>query len=328
MSDFKALVVHEKAGSFVSSLERRPLESLPAGDVLIRVKWSSLNFKDALSATGHKLVTREYPHTPGIDAAGVVVDSAVPYFAPGDEVIVTGYDLGMNTSGGFGQYIRVPAKWLISRPEALSLRDSMVLGTAGLTAALCIDKLEKMGLVTGHGPVLVTGASGGVGSVAVSILAALGHEVFAVTGKLEQTAFLSAIGAAQVLPRSELQAGKDQLLLQERWAGVVDTVGGDILFNAIKSLQYGASVVCCGMTAGAEFASSVYPYILRNVNLLGIDSVNQPLEVKAAMWDRLANQWETSLHMLEQEVRLEDLPQAIETTLAGEMVGRTVINLG
>ena len=328
MSEFKALLVSEEQGQFVRRVVSRHLDELPAGEVLIRVQWSSLNYKDALSATGNRGVTRNYPHTPGIDVAGVVEASSVSELAVGDEVIVTGYDLGMNTPGGFGQYIRVPAAWVLKRPSGLTLRESMVLGTAGLTAALCIDKLERAGLTPGAGPVLVTGATGGVGSIAVAMLAGLGHEVVALTGKQEQADFLRRLGAAEVLERSELQAGTGKVLLTERWAGAVDTVGGDILFNVVKSLRYDASVACCGLTAGVQFQASVFPFILRNVNLLGVDSVEQPLVAKASMWDRLSLQWKTDLQSLEHEIGLEQLPQAIDTIIAGGMVGRTIVNLG
>ena len=328
MSGFKALLVSEERGQYVRRVVTRTVDELPPGEVLIRVRWSSLNYKDAMSATGNRGVTRSYPHTPGIDAAGVVEASAVTELAVGDEVIVTGYDLGMNTAGGFGQYIRVPAAWVLKRPAGLTLRDSMVLGTAGLTAALCIDKLERAGLTPGDGPVLVTGATGGVGSIAVAMLAQQGHEVVAVTGKADQGDFLRGLGATQVVSREELQAGADKVLLSERWAGAVDTVGGDILFNIVKSLRYDASVACCGLTAGGQFQASVFPFILRNVNLLGVDSVEQPLVAKASMWDRLSLQWKTDLSQLEQEVTLEQLPDYIDTILAGGMVGRAVVNLG
>ena len=328
MSEFKALLVSEEQGEYVRRVVTRRLAELPAGEVLIRVHWSSLNYKDAMSASGNKGVTRRYPHTPGIDAAGVVESSSVAELAVGDEVIVTGYDLGMNTPGGFGQYIRVPAAWVLKRPAGLTLRESMVLGTAGLTAALCIDKLERAGLTPGSGPVLVTGATGGVGSIAVAMLAHQGHEVVAVTGKADRADFLRDLGAREVLSREELQAGTGKVLLGERWAGAVDTVGGDILFNVVKSLRYDASVACCGLTAGGQFQASVFPFILRNVNLLGVDSVEQPLVAKASMWDRLSLQWKTDLSQLEQEITLDTLPDYIETILAGGMVGRAVVNLG
>ena len=328
MSEFKALLVSEVQGQYVREVVTRKTDELPAGDVLIRVQWSSLNFKDAMSASGNKGITRQFPHTPGIDAAGVVEASSVPELAVGDEVIVTGYDLGMNTAGGFGQYIRVPASWVLKRPAGLTLRDSMVLGTAGLTAALCIDKLERSGLTPADGPVLVTGATGGVGSIAVAMLAQLGYEVSAVTGKADKADFLRALGAKEVVSREDVLAGTNKVLLGERWAGAVDTVGGDILFNIVKSLRYNASVACCGLTAGAQFQASVFPFILRNVNLLGVDSVEQPLVAKASMWDRLSLQWKTDLSQLEQEITLEQLPQYIDTILAGGMVGRAVVNLG
>lgn len=283
MSSFKALQVSEsEGGRFESKIVERATDDLPAGEVLIRVRYSSLNFKDALSASGNRGVTRSYPHTPGIDAAGVVASSSVAEFAEGDEVIVTGYDLGMNTAGGFGQYIRVPAAWVIKRPQGLSLRDAMILGTAGLTAALCVDKLEQAGLEPGDAPVLVTGATGGVGSIAVALLASLGYKVAAVTGKADQADFLTRLGATQIVERAALQAGVEKALLKEQWNGAVDTVGGDILFNVVKSLQRGASVACCGLTAGTHFQASVLPFILRGVNLLGVDSVEIPLVVKEA----------------------------------------------
>jgi len=244
-------------------------------------------------------------------------------------VIVTGYDLGMNTAGGFGQYIRVPAGWVIKRPSGLSLREAMVLGTAGLTAALCVDRLEQAGLESGaEAPVLVTGATGGVGSVAVMLLAKLGYKVAAVTGKADQAEFLQSLGATQVVERTALQSGVEKPLLKEQWAGAVDTVGGDILFNVVKSLQRGASAACCGLTAGVGFQATVLPFILRGVSLLGVDSVEIPLVVKASMWDKLSLQWKLpELDRLAQEVTLDELPDAIERILAGKQVGRVVVRL-
>ncbi|MBK3756890.1 YhdH/YhfP family quinone oxidoreductase [Stutzerimonas frequens] len=329
MSSFKALQVSEsEGGRFESKIVERATDDLPAGEVLIRVRYSSLNFKDALSASGNRGVTRSYPHTPGIDAAGVVASSSVAEFAEGDEVIVTGYDLGMNTAGGFGQYIRVPVAWVIKRPQGLSLRDAMILGTAGLTAALCVDKLEQAGLEPGDAPVLVTGATGGVGSIAVALLASLGYKVAAVTGKADQADFLTRLGATQIVERAALQAGVEKALLKEQWIGAVDTVGGDILFNVVKSLQRGASVACCGLTAGTHFQASVLPFILRGVNLLGVDSVEIPLVVKASMWDKLSLQWKLpNLDELTHEINLEQLPEAIERILAGGQVGRVLVRL-
>ena len=328
MAHFKALQTNETDGRFETRLIERDTNDLPAGEVLIRVSFSSLNYKDALSASGNRGVTRNFPHTPGIDAAGTVAESSVSDFAAGDEVIVTGYDLGMNTSGGFGQYIRVPAAWVIKRPVGLSLREAMTLGTAGLTAALCIDKLEQAGLEPTDLPILVTGATGGVGSIAIALLSKLGYRVAAVTGKAEQGDFLRKLGATEIFERSALQAGTEKPLLKEQWAGAVDTVGGDILFNAVKSLRRGGSVACCGLTAGTNFQASVLPFILRGVNLLGVDSVEIPLVVKASMWDKLSVQWKLSnLDDLVQEISLDQLPEAIERTLAGQQTGRILIRL-
>ena len=329
MSKFSALQARESAaGSFEQVIVQREIDDLPAGELLIRVKYSSLNYKDALSATGNRGVTKSFPHTPGIDAAGVVEVSGVAEFSAGDEVIVTGYDLGMNTSGGFAQYIRIPAIWALKRPKGLSLREAMVLGTAGLTAALCVDKLEQAGLTPDAGTVLVTGATGGVGSVAVALLTTLGYRLAASTGKAEQGDYLKGLGAQQIVLRSELLESADKPMLKEQWAGAVDCVGGDLLFNVVKSLRYGASAACCGLTAGVGFKGSVLPFILRGVNLLGVDSVELPLVVKASMWDKLSLQWKVNLDALVSEVALEQLPAAIAQVLAGKQVGRVLVNLG
>ena len=328
MSGFKALVISEDGqGGYQQSLCERDFDSLPAGEVLIRVRYSSLNYKDALSATGNKGVTRRYPHTPGIDVAGVVEQSAVSEFVAGDEVIVTGYDLGMNTSGGFAQYVRVPAAWLLKRPKGLTLRESMALGTAGLTAALCVEKLEQAGLTPSAGPVLVTGATGGVGSIAVALLASRGYDVVACSGKADAAEWLKSLGAREVIAREQLQEGSEKPLLKEQWGGAVDTVGGDILFKVVKSLRYGASVACCGLTAGTGFKASVLPFILRGVNLLGVDSVELPLVVKASMWDKLSLQWKLDLTSLVEEIGLEQLPAAIARILAGQVRGRVLVRI-
>jgi acrylyl-CoA reductase (NADPH) len=329
MTQFQALLVSEHAdGSFTQQLVARDIADLPAGEVLVRVQYSSLNYKDALSASGNRGVTKAYPHTPGIDAAGIVEQSSVSEFAVGDEVIVTGYDLGMNTPGGFAQYIRVPAAWLLKRPQGLSLREAMLLGTAGLTAALCVAKLEQAGLTPDAGTVLVTGATGGVGSIAVALLASLGYQVAAATGKPEQAEFLQRLGASQVVSRSSLEQGADKPMLKPQWAAAVDTVGGELLFNVVKSLQYGGSVACCGLTAGVAFKANVLPFILRGVNLLGVDSVELPLVVKASMWDKLSLQWKLSnLEALAHEVSLAQLPAAIEQMLAAQASGRVLVKL-
>jgi len=328
MSTFKAFRVDKIDDGFRRSIVERDDGELPAGDLLIEVRYSSLNYKDGLSATGNPGVTRQFPHTPGIDAAGTVLESASGDFAAGDEVIVIGFDLGMNTPGGFGQHIRVPAGWAVPRPAGLSLRDSMILGTAGFTAALALDKLERSGMTPASGPVLVTGATGGVGSVAVMLLGKLGYDVAAVTGKSEQHDRLRSLGATTFLSREEAREGADKPLLAERWGGVIDTVGGEILFNGVKSLKYGCSLAACGLVDSPAVPATVLPFILRHVNLLGVDSVQLPLPQKAAIWDKLADPWKLEgLDALVEPLTLDTLSDAIDRILAGRMVGRGLVDL-
>lgn len=313
--------------SFHGALVQKQVSSLPAGDVLVRVARSSLNFKDALSSSGNKGVTRQYPHTPGIDAAGVVAESDSPLFVSGEEVIVIGYDLGMNTAGGFGEFIRVPAGWLVKKPAGLTLNESMIIGTAGFTAALCIEKLLLNGLDSSQGQVLVTGASGGVGSFAVALLVQLGFDVVAMTGTESAHEFLRVLGASQVIGRENYTQPGPKPLSKELWAGAVDAVGGDILFNIVKSLKYGGSVACCGLVASPQFQASVFPFILRGVNLLGVDSVNLPLAHKRQLWNKLATNWKPDgLLKLETKVGMSGLDAALKTVLAGQSTGRLVLD--
>ena len=328
MSAFKAFWVEKGEQAFARSIISRDVDELPEGDLLVEVRYSSLNYKDGLSATGQPGVTRNYPHTPGIDAAGVVLQSSVDAFSPGDEVIAIGFDLGMNTPGGFGQRIRIPAGWATPLPAGLTLEASMVLGTAGFTAALCVDKLEAFGMTPAGGPVLVTGATGGVGSVAVMLLSQLGYTVHAVTGKPLQHGFLRDIGASEIVDREAALEGANRPLLGETWGGVVDTVGGDILFNAVKSLKYGASLAACGLVASPMIPATVLPFILRHVNMLGIDSVELPIKRKTALWRKLGGDWKIDgLETLKRPLRLEELSAAIDRILAGDMVGRGVLRL-
>jgi acrylyl-CoA reductase (NADPH) len=329
VTNFRALLIEKSAdGKFSRRVTERSVDQLPAGDVLIDVQYSSLNFKDGLSATGNPGVTRTFPHTPGIDVAGVVLDSGVQHFRKGDEVIVTGFDLGMNTPGGFGQRVRVPAGWIVPRPAGLTLEQSMIIGTAGFTAALATDKLESVGMKPGGGPVLVTGATGGVGSVAVMLLARLGYEVAAVTGKPAQSEFLKSIGATEVLSREALLEGGNRALLKERWGGAIDTVGGEMLFNAVKSLRYGCSLAACGLVASPQIPATVFPFLLRHVNLLGIDSVELPLAEKTRIWAKLAGPWRLDqLAKLKVEFSLDTISGGIDRILAGTMVGRGVLDL-
>ncbi len=328
MTSFKAFRVERTEEGVSHAVVERNIDDLPAGDVLIRVHYSSVNYKDALSAKGIPGVTKNYPHTPGIDAAGVIEASDNMQFKPGDEVIVVGYDLGMDTAGGYGQYIRVPSSWIIPLPKGLSLRDSMIIGTAGFTAALCLGKLLQMGAAPADGPVLVTGATGGVGSVAVALLASQGFDVVASTGKADKADYLKALGASEVIGRDELSAENKRPMDQMKYAHAVDSVGGEILSNIIKSLQYGGSVAICGLVASPQFNTTVLPFILRGVNILGIDSVELPLEQKISTWQRLATDWQVaSLGDMVTEIGLDELSSAIDTIFAGGVSGRTLVKL-
>ena len=330
MTTFRAFLVEKNEdGSFVRSVVERELADLPDGELLIDVRYSSLNYKDALSATGNPGVTRNYPHTPGIDVAGTIVESMVADFAVGDEVVVIGFDLGMNTSGGFGERVRVPANWAVPLPTGLSLEEAMILGTAGFTAALSVHKLEQSGMRPSRGPVLVSGATGGVGCVAITLLDQLGYEPHAVTGKAHQHEFLRSIGAREILSREDLEAGGDRPLLKELWGGVVDTVGGGMLFNAIKGLRYGQSAAACGLVNSPNIPATVLPFILRHVNLLGIDSVELPLPEKIEIWDKLAGVWKLNelTKLKKSTLSLRTLSEAIDTILEGEMVGRGLVDL-
>lgn len=326
---FKALVVREaRAGGVTRAVEERAIDDLPPGDTLIRVQCSSLNYKDALSATGHRGITRRYPHTPGIDAAGVVVESASRAFAAGSEVIVTGYDLGMNTPGGFAQYIRVPADWVVPRPDGLTLREAMMLGTAGFTAALSLTRLQQLGIGPEAGEVLVTGATGGVGSLAVSILARAGYAVIAATGKPHERDFLLRLGARDVVARDTLKANADKPLLAARWAGVVDTVGGETLAAVLRAVAPHGVVTTCGMVDASAFTSTVYPFILRGVALLGVDSAATPMALRRQIWDKLAGEWKPRhLDAATRECALDDLESEIGNMLAGKMRGRILVTL-
>ena len=325
---FDALVVREVEHNFTRQVETRTVSDLPTGEVLLRVRYSSLNYKDALSASGNRGVTRHYPHTPGVDAVGEVAASDDPAFQVGDWVITGGYDLGMNTAGGFGQYIRVPAKWLLPLPRGIDPFSTMVLGTAGFTAGLSLHKLEEAGLRPELGEVLVTGATGGVGSVAVALLAKAGYRVVASTGKTEQAPLLQQLGAAETIGRDALQAGADKALLKQRWAAVVETVGGQILANAIKSTAANGWITTCGNVASAELPITVYPFILRGVNLLGVDAANATLDVRRKVFAKLLTTWRVELPTsLVTKITLPELPAQIDRTLQGQQVGRVVVDL-
>ena len=327
---FKALIVDSTSETHTERrIAGKTIRDLPPGDVLIQVMYSSLNYKDALSATGNRGVTRNYPHTPGIDAAGVVAESSHPAFLPGDPVLVTGYDLGMNTSGGFGRYVRVPADWVVMLPENLSLKESMIYGTAGFTAALSVQKIVEHGLTPDSGDILVTGATGGVGSLAVAILSKIGYSVIAATGKTDQKDFLQSLGAKTVISRADIQDTPERPLLKARWAGAVDTVGGDILAATIKSTHQRAAITCCGNVASPLLSTTVYPFILRGITLYGIDSASTPMPLRQKIWRKIAGEWKIShLDLLHTKISLEGLEQAIVRMLSGGQHGRVIISMG
>lgn len=326
-NSFKALVVKEKNGKYVREVQARQINELPEGDLLVRVSYSSLNYKDALSASGNKGVTRNYPHTPGIDAAGTIESSESNRFSPGDKVIVTGFDLGMNTSGGFAEYIRIPAEWALPLPKDLSMREAMILGTAGLTAGTGVSEITRV-IKPGDGEVVVSGATGGVGSLAISILKKLGYSVTAITGKDSAHIFLKQIGAEHIVSRQEFEEMMKKPLLKSSYAGAIDTVGGVILENILKSVHPFGIVTCCGNVASPELDLTVYPFILRGITLTGIASQNYPMKEREKVWNRLAGEWRPGL--LDEsctEVTLEELSDKIDLMLDGKLQGRTLVSL-
>lgn len=326
---FKALLVEQDEQKvFTRRIAERRIDELPAGELLLQVQYSSLNFKDALSATGNPGVTRTFPHTPGIDAAGVVVSCSDGSFTPGEQVIVTSYDLGMETDGGFGQLIRVPSRWGVRLPEGLTLQESMMLGTAGLTAALSVYRLEQAGVTPADGPILVTGATGGVGSLAVALLAKSGYRVTAATGKPAESDYLRGIGAAEVIGRSEVLQGSERPLMKPRWAGVVDCVGGELLVAAIKATRPGGAVTCCGLVGSSDLPLNVFPFILRGVSLIGIDSAECAMPLRSAVWQKLATTWKLdALASMVDEVGLAGLEEKIQAMLRGELKRRVLVRL-
>ena len=325
---YKAYVAREVGeGRFAGRVEEMHVTDLPAGDVLVRVRYSSLNYKDALSARGNRGVTRRYPHTPGIDAAGTVVESAVDDFTPGDEVVVSGDGFGTNRPGGFGQYVHVPAKWVMKLTAGQTLKESMILGTAGFTAGLCVHEMVRT-VKPEHGDILVTGATGGVGCAAVGILATLGYSVVAVSSKNDAATLLEPLGAKDIISRETFVTGRGRALLQMSWAGVVDTVGGDILATAIKSTAPRGVVTCCGNAASPDLPLTVYPFILRGVTLIGIACQHYDLATRQLVLNKLAHEWKLDqLEAVHTEIPLVELDARITQMIEGRHSGRTVVRL-
>lgn len=328
-TSFQAMVVEESGdGAFSRTIRNRKTSDLPKNEVLIKVHYSSLNYKDALSAIGNKGVTRKYPHTPGIDAAGIVESSRHPDFAQGDNVLVTGYDLGMNTPGGFGQYISVPGHWVVALPPNLSLKESMVFGTAGFTAGLGLFNLIKSGVTPKDGNILVTGASGGVGSISVALLSHCGYSVVAASGKKQAQNMLTELGAKEIIGREAVADQPQTPLLKQQWAGVIDTVGGAPLSYALRSTMRHGVVTCCGNVASHDLNLTVYPFILRGISLIGIDSATTVSETRKTIWRQLATEWKfKDLEGISTTIKLEDLDPHIEKILAGKQIGRRVVDL-
>ena len=329
VSTFRALVVSKTdEKTFTREITERSISDLPEGEVLIRVHFSSLNYKDGLSCIGNPGVTRNYPHTPGIDASGKVTESSDSRFKEGDSVIVTGYDLGMNTSGGFGEYIRVPADWVVPLPEGMTFKEASIYGVAGFTAALSVDALQKYGVSPEQGEIVVTGSTGGVGSVSVALLSLLGYTVVASTGKKEESEFLQRLGASEIISREEVNDESKKPLLRERWAGAVDTVGGTTLAALLKAAKRGGAVAATGLVASSELSTTVFPFILRGVSLLGIDSGFTPTKLRLEIWNKLAGIWKIpQLEQLTIDCTLEELDPEIDKILAGGQRGRVVVNL-
>ncbi|MFI2857077.1 acryloyl-CoA reductase [Paenibacillus sp. JSM ZJ436] len=327
---FQAYVVNKDEQGFRAGVTQLGPEQLPEGDVSIQVSYSSVNYKDGLASIPDGRIVRRYPFIPGIDLAGTVVQSSHPEYEVGDHVLCTGYDLGVSHEGGFSEYARLNGDWLVKLPAGLSAKEAMGIGTAGFTAALSVHALIHNGLKPEHGPVLVTGATGGVGSFAVSILSRLGYEIVASTGKKEkEEAWLKALGAHQVISRDELPPEKPGPISAERWAGAIDPVGGERLADILKQLKYGGSAALSGLTGGTDFPGTVYPFILRNIRLLGIDSVYCPMSVRKDVWSLLAGPWKPESVLAEgiREVGLAELPATLGQILQGQAVGRTVVSM-
>jgi acrylyl-CoA reductase (NADPH) len=326
-STFPAFVFTNDPDNSHRSVEQVSLDQIAPDGVLIEVEWSSVNFKDGLASTTSGKISRLKPMIPGIDIAGTVVDAAGSDFVVGQKVIAHGYDIGVARHGGYAQFVRVPAEWIMKLPDGLTTREAMVVGTGGFTSALSIVALEKWGLTPADGPVLVTGATGGVGSMAVSMLAGRGYEVVASSGKASANEFLLGLGASRVIDRTELSADDPRPLQTTTYAAAVDCVGGNTLANVLKRLNYGSAVAASGLTGGTAIPTSVMPFILRGVALLGIDSVQTPMEVRRIVWSRIASDLKPAgLESIGHSIGLNDLDRVLTAILAGEVSGRYVVS--
>ena len=323
---FQAIVVDKVDDQVTVELKSLQLDDLPAGEVVIEVEYSSLNYKDALAYGAHPGIVRTLPHVPGIDCAGKVVQSTDDTYAVGDTVLVTGYSLGAEAWGGWSKYVRVPAEWVVPMPVGLDPRRAMAIGTAGFTAAQSVAQIVRRGITPADGPVVVTGATGGVGIWSVAILAKLGFQVTAVTGKTEQEAMLKEVGAAEVVGRDAVNDTTDRPLLKSLWAAAVDTVGGTPLNTLIRSTKHRGVVTACGLVAGADLPLTVHPFILRGVTLAGIDSAKCPRPMRMEMWDKLSGDWKVDLpESCLTEVSLREVDGQVQKIMAGKVMGRTLV---
>ena len=322
---YSAYYVEENEGAFSASISRLELEKPADGFVQIKVSHSSLNYKDALSASGNKGVTRNYPFVPGIDAAGTITDANSSQFSEGDEVIVTGYDMGMNTPGGFGEFINVPATWVVKKPNNLTHLESMSIGTAGLTAAASVLKIHESSKESDL-PVLVSGATGGVGSISVMLMSKVGKEVSALTGKSDSVDFLKSIGAKNIIMRNEYLEAPAKAMERPLFSSAIDTVGGKILSKMLAQISPHGVVACCGNVAGIEVNTTVFPFILRGISLCGIDSAESTLDFKTSIWEKFANEWKLDLSSSTKIISKQNLQQEIDLILQGGQEGRVVIS--
>ena len=321
-------VTKNEAGEINSSIDQQPVSALESGEVLVRVSHSSLNYKDAMAATGHRGIVKSFPHVPGIDAVGTVVDLQDDRFSLGDTVIATGHELGVERWGGWSTLLKCPGEWLVPLPDGLTTEESMLLGTAGFTAAQCVQSLIDHQIDTERGKILVTGATGGVGSLSVMLLSQLGYHVVAITGKTDRHDWLSDIGASEVVGRDVLAEEKPRPLHTAQFAGAIDTVGGPMLASLLKYISHRGCVACCGVAGGAEVATTVYPFILRGVTLSGIDSAWCPDDLRAKIWKKLATNWKlTRLEKLRQEATLQTISTHVDKMLQGQESGRVLITI-
>lgn len=327
MKTFRAYRIFENSnGNFERKIVERSTNELPAGDVLIQVHYAGLNYKDGLSSSGHKGITKQFPHTPGLDASGIVVESKTSKFKKGDEVLVTGYDLGMNTDGGFGEYIRVPEGWVVPLPAAFSLHEAMVLGTAGFTAALALHKMEMAGQKPEMGEIVITGASGGVGSMAVSIFSKAGYDVVASSGKTAEYDYLKMLGAIRCEGREYCNDEKKRPIARSKWAGALDTVGANTLSTLMAACGKNGSIAVCGLVQSPKLESTVYPFLLNGINLIGVESAETKMDTRLVLWEKLSTSWKPgNLDKIAHDTDLEGLDEHVLKIIKGKTKGRVVV---